>query len=395
MIERLVPPDGVRPAAGVPLGRGLAACGAGFGVDAAAGGADGRGAGDGRAAGAGAGDGRAVEGGFGGGVLRPPTGVAVVGLMFGRAPAWGALVPGALAPGAGRGGSGRGGTDGSCRAGSMAADPARAPATGGAPAARLPARTGGGMRGGRAWVARVAGAAGAVALPDDGDPWLPLPVERMAEPGIGGVSFGNDGRADAGTTGGRPLVTNAVAGVGCGTRGGGVDGGVTRGAASGGADGGVTRGAASGGADGGGIGRGAAARAGAAGAAGVAAARAGVDERDVHAGVVGLVAAGLAGVTGRAGVAGRAGVTDRGVRRTAGSKVTGAASASDSISARSVLSHDASPAPTPTGCSCPTWMTAPHTEQRARTPPTGTFAGSTRNTDWHSTHETFKSPPTH
>ena len=34
-------------------------------------------------------------------------------------------------------------------------------------------------------------------------------------------------------------------------------------------------------------------------------------------------------------------------------------------------------------------MIPPHTEHRARTPGPGTLAGSTRNTDWHSGHETF------
>src|SRR5690606_3543978 len=34
-----------------------------------------------------------------------------------------------------------------------------------------------------------------------------------------------------------------------------------------------------------------------------------------------------------------------------------------------------------TGDSCATRITAPQTEQRARTPPGGTFSGSTRNTD--------------
>jgi hypothetical protein len=34
-------------------------------------------------------------------------------------------------------------------------------------------------------------------------------------------------------------------------------------------------------------------------------------------------------------------------------------------------------------------MIAPQTEQRARTPAVGTFAGSTRNTEWHSGHVTF------
>jgi hypothetical protein len=41
------------------------------------------------------------------------------------------------------------------------------------------------------------------------------------------------------------------------------------------------------------------------------------------------------------------------------------------------------PTPAPTsGDSAPAiCITAPHTEQRARTPPVGTFAGSTRKTD--------------
>jgi hypothetical protein len=38
-------------------------------------------------------------------------------------------------------------------------------------------------------------------------------------------------------------------------------------------------------------------------------------------------------------------------------------------------------------------ITPPHTEHRARTPPVGTFDGSTRNTDRHSGHVTFTAPP--
>lgn len=41
----------------------------------------------------------------------------------------------------------------------------------------------------------------------------------------------------------------------------------------------------------------------------------------------------------------------------------------------------------------PTRITAPQTEHLARTPPGGTFAGSTRKTDWHSAHVTFNAPP--
>jgi hypothetical protein len=41
------------------------------------------------------------------------------------------------------------------------------------------------------------------------------------------------------------------------------------------------------------------------------------------------------------------------------------------------------------GAPAPTMITPPQTEQRARTPPDGTFVGSTRNTELHSGHETF------
>ncbi len=44
------------------------------------------------------------------------------------------------------------------------------------------------------------------------------------------------------------------------------------------------------------------------------------------------------------------------------------------------------------GCApfpAPTEITPPHTEQRARTPAAGTFAGSTRKTDRHSGQLTF------
>lgn len=42
-----------------------------------------------------------------------------------------------------------------------------------------------------------------------------------------------------------------------------------------------------------------------------------------------------------------------------------------------------------------TTITPPHTEQRARTLPSGTFAGSIRKTDRHSGHTTFTAPPSH
>lgn len=42
-----------------------------------------------------------------------------------------------------------------------------------------------------------------------------------------------------------------------------------------------------------------------------------------------------------------------------------------------------------------TEITPPQIEQRARTPPCGTLAGSTRNTERQSGHETFNVPPPH
>lgn len=101
-----------------------------------------------------------------------------------------------------------------------------------------------------------------------------------------------------------------------------------------------------------------------------------------------------------------AGVGDRGTsierRGGGGSNASGAASASDSMTARSLAAHADSAAVTgatadaasgigiaaepragvgPGAPSMPTRITAPQTEQRARTPPGGTLAGSTRNTD--------------
>ncbi len=142
---------------------------------------------------------------------------------------------------------------------------------------------------------------------------------RIAAPGIGGVSFGKDGRAGV-PAGAREPITNAVAGV--------ARGGRT-------SSGGVT-------------GRG----------------------------------AGGAGVAARGAAGGGTGVEARGVRRGVGvSNGSGAAAASDSSTARCVTSHPPGAAATATGASVPIGITAPQTEQRARTPPAGTLAGSTRNTD--------------
>ncbi len=121
---------------------------------------------------------------------------------------------------------------------------------------------------------------------------------------------------------------------------------------------------------------------GAAGAAGGASGAAAAGT----AGGTGVKEAGVADLGAGAGIArlGRAGVT-RPLR-----KLSGAAAASDSRTARVVASQ----APPPTcATSIPTRMTAPQTEQRARTPPVGTLPGSTLKTELHSAHETFTAPP--
>jgi hypothetical protein len=53
----------------------------------------------------------------------------------------------------------------------------------------------------------------------------------------------------------------------------------------------------------------------------------------------------------------------------------------------------AADAPGATAAGAAMAMTPPQTEQRARTPTVGTLDGSTRNTDRHSGHETFTTPP--
>lgn len=104
--------------------------------------------------------------------------------------------------------------------------------------------------------------------------------------------------------------------------------------------------------------------------------------------------AGANGVANGIEVRGAVGVGTRGTSIDrlggGGSNASGAASASDSLTARSFASQ-ADPrvgtaAEARAGVrtelpSMPTRITAPHTEQRARTPPGGTFEGSTRNTD--------------
>ena len=89
--------------------------------------------------------------------------------------------------------------------------------------------------------------------------------------------------------------------------------------------------------------------------------------------------------------AGARGGTGVGAGELGGAKDSGAASASDSITARSPPHPVA--AAVGAGAAIPTRITAPQTEQRARTPPGGTLEGSTRKIELHSAHETFTAPP--
>ena len=108
------------------------------------------------------------------------------------------------------------------------------------------------------------------------------------------------------------------------------------------------------------------------------------------------VTTGLAGtgVAGRAGVAVATGVgmnsSDSATTTESGAYASGAAAASDSVIARETGADHALPPPAPAATSAAgaparsapaTCITAPQTEHRARTPPAGTFAGSTRKTD--------------
>lgn len=386
MIDRLTPPAGVAPvigvtAAGVPRAAGAEAAGVGalvVGCGGRAGGAVARGA----AAGAGAAPtiGDAVVGRIEG-IGRMGGGTGGAGIA-GRA---GALAAGAVgAVGAGLGGNGRGGAilgaggtgeaaRGGGGAGGREAGAAGRAGMGGIPALGAVAETAGrdDGAGGVAGRADAAGGASGAGVADRVVAAAGLAAElaggRIAAPGIGGVSLGNDGRGAGVPVEGRPLRTKFVAGVCFASRG------------ATGASGGEAIAAA--------------------GGVAIADAELGIVCRTGGWNDTGVGFAGRGGLGGATG----AGVIDRGVRRGgASSNESGAASASDSSIARSVLSQlsvGEPPAPAPTvarrctGSSWLTRMTAPHTEQRARTPPDGTLAGSTRNTDWHSTHETFNAPP--
>ena len=59
-----------------------------------------------------------------------------------------------------------------------------------------------------------------------------------------------------------------------------------------------------------------------------------------------------------------------------------------------IASDDFAPAAAVANSGALTEITPPQTEQRARTPPSGTFAGSTRKIEWQSGHVTFTAPPT-
>ncbi len=133
--------------------------------------------------------------------------------------------------------------------------------------------------------------------------------------------------------------------------------------------------------------------------------------------VGGAIAGGAGGGGGaeNAGCAGAGAVSDSS-GASSNSSASGAASAADSSAiainaafetrggANGAIGRDglsrvtegaavAAPAPTSTDSGSLTGITPPQTEQRARTPPSGTFAGSTRKTDRQSGHVTFNSPP--
>jgi hypothetical protein len=59
-----------------------------------------------------------------------------------------------------------------------------------------------------------------------------------------------------------------------------------------------------------------------------------------------------------------------------------------------IASDDSAPAAAVANSGALTEITPPQTEQRARTPPSGTFAGSTRKIERQSGHVTFTAPPT-
>jgi len=103
------------------------------------------------------------------------------------------------------------------------------------------------------------------------------------------------------------------------------------------------------------------------------------------------------GVTGCDGVAGVGNATaeapSAALTNGSSTNATGAASASDSITARGVIRGCGLGVATERSPGGATNNTAPQTAQRARTPCTGTLAGSTRNTERHSPQVTFTSAP--
>ncbi len=118
----------------------------------------------------------------------------------------------------------------------------------------------------------------------------------------------------------------------------------------------------------------------------------GVAGRDVGVGN-GIAAVGDAGVA----IAGRGGGVGVGASRGAVGEVDAGAGVGTELGARlgggapsdSGVAAGVGANSSSIGAPAPTMMTPPHTEHRARTPPDGTFAGSTRNTELHSGHETF------
>lgn len=223
----------------------------------------------------------------------------------------------------------------------------------------------GGANGGRAWVVRGVGDSGVRETPGTGGVNLGMSGGRATGCATGGVA-GVAGRAIGGAMGGR--ATLGLTGV---TVRAGVGGGISGGA--------LASALAASGSEG----TSPLLRLALATTPGV---NIGVGFRRCGGGANG-VANGIE-VLGADGVATRGTSIDR--LGEGGSNASGAASASDSMTARSfaaqAVASDGMAAETRAGVgaeplSIPTRITAPHTEQRARTPPGGTFDGSTRNTD--------------
>ena len=119
------------------------------------------------------------------------------------------------------------------------------------------------------------------------------------------------------------------------------------------------------------------------------------------AGIAGVAGRGIVGIAGGAGDAGRAGVNTGGGSGTgaaAGARGAAAGAAGAATGAAAGRGAGAAAAAAGAAALAPAALTANtllHTAQRARTPPAGTLAGSTRYTVPHDEHVTFTRPASH